>query len=76
MNDLYDKTNPKSILQYARRLLHKTLRDFVETSTIEKIGDSPTGKGGYGTILEEYYFGYKPNSSKKADFEEAGLELK
>ena len=33
-------------------------------------------KGNFGTLLEEFYFGYKPNSNSEADFKEVELELK
>lgn len=33
-------------------------------------------KGQLGGFLEQYYFGYKPNSDQKADFEKVGMELK
>lgn len=37
---------------------------------------NPNAKGQLGGLLEQKYFGYKPNSSQEADFKEVGLELK
>src|SRR5690606_30893408 len=34
------------------------------------------GKGGFGNMVEELYFKYKPNSEAQPDFPEAGIELK
>ncbi len=42
---------------------------------IDKTGRIATGKGAIGTVVEESWFGYKPNTSRP-DFEEAGVELK
>ena len=43
---------------------------------IDKTGRIATGKGAVGTVVEESWFGYKPNSKPAPDFEEAGVELK
>lgn len=43
---------------------------------IDKTGRLATGKGAIGNVLEESWFGYKPNSEAEADFPEAGVELK
>ena len=43
---------------------------------IDKTGRIATGKGAIGTVVEESWFGYKPNSNPAPDFEEAGVELK
>lgn len=77
----YDKTNPKSIEEYALRLKDKTFLDVVnEQGNIPKnvIEAYSNGlrKGGLGNLLEEVYFGYKANSKQEADFPEAGVELK
>ena len=37
---------------------------------------SQKNKGDLGQIIEESWFGYKPNSDKDPDFKEAGVELK
>lgn len=43
---------------------------------IDKTGRIKTGKGAVGTVLEESWFGYKPNNESEPDFPEAGVELK
>lgn len=40
---------------------------------IDKTGRIATGKGAIGTVVEESWFGYKPNSNPAPDFEEAGV---
>lgn len=43
---------------------------------IDKTGRLATGKGAIGTVIEESWFGYTPNSESEPDFPEAGVELK
>lgn len=43
---------------------------------IDKTGRLKTGKGAIGTVIEESWFGYSPNSESDPDFPEAGVELK
>lgn len=43
---------------------------------IDKTGRLKTGKGAVGTVIEESWFGYSPNSESEPDFPEAGVELK
>ena len=43
---------------------------------IDQTGRLRTGKGAIGTVLEESWFGYTPNSDAEPDFPEAGVELK
>lgn len=43
---------------------------------IDKTGRLSTGKGAIGTVIEESWFGYSPNSESEPDFPEAGVELK
>lgn len=78
----YDKTNPKSIEQYAKKLIGHTFKDVCDDFNVVSgtkgtftYGDVRR-KGGLGNLLEELYFGYKANSDSKADFAEAGVELK
>ncbi|WP_253199023.1 MutH/Sau3AI family endonuclease [Clostridium gasigenes] len=66
---MYNKFSPESIENYAKKLIGKTFKDAVGEKDIK-------GKGGLGVLLEEHYFGYKPNSDKEPDFKEAGVELK
>lgn len=80
----YDKTSPLSIEQYAKLLVGHTFQDVLDGSvgkcrpSQEKADEysNPSRKGGLGNLLEEIYFEYKANSESKADFEEAGVELK
>jgi DNA mismatch repair protein MutH len=68
--------NPKdisSIINYAKKLVGKSLREVCETDLNFK---AFKGKGNFGQLLEKYYFHYNPNSSSSADFSEVGLELK
>jgi DNA mismatch repair protein MutH len=67
----YDPSDKQSILAYAEKLVGRTLREAID-------GDATAakGKGRFGAVLEEYYFGYKPNSRPEPDFAKAGLELK
>lgn len=78
----YDKTSPQSILAYAKKLEGKTFQDIKQSyldyhnqTENENVEDS-NAKGQLGNFLEEYYFGYKPNSDQEADFKDAGIELK
>lgn len=47
-----------------------------EFQQVYKHYSNKNNKGGLGTFLEEHYFHYAANSNPKADFEEAGIELK
>ena len=76
MDDLwlgYDPKSAESILEYAGQLTGKTLR---EVTGINEIDDPHKRRGAFGNALEEYYFKIPPNSSPRADFDGAGLELK
>ena len=67
----YDKTSKESILEYAQRLLGKSLWSLhAEARQVQ------TGKGGLGNAVEKYHFQYEPNSKSEPDFKEAGVELK
>jgi len=68
----YDSSSKSSILEYAKILEGKSLKDSCGDIAIS----SRANKGNFGTLLEEFYFGYKPNSNSEADFYEAELELK
>lgn len=43
---------------------------------VDKKNRLATGKGAIGTVIEESWFGYSPNSESEPDFPEAGVELK
>jgi len=74
----YDHTNAESILIYAQRLLNKSLSDVLPAKRISEISKTASygGKGGFGQLVEELYFQYRPNSVSAPDFAEAGIELK
>ena len=48
----------------------------IPLSQIDRTGRLSTGKGAIGTVIEESWFGYTPNSESEPDFPEAGIELK
>lgn len=76
MSIAYDENNQDSILNYAKQLEGKTLRDVLSDDIIEGMRVHETGnKGRYGQKIEQYYFGYDINSDSSADFP-CGLELK
>lgn len=60
----------EEILRHALDAVGKPL------GTIDQTGRLRTGKGSIGTVVEESWFGYKPNSKSEPDFPEAGIELK
>ncbi len=80
----YNRENIESIALYAKQLEGKTFLEVLLLQDLHKdIFDkivttysNPRHKGGLGNFLEEIYFGYKTNSDRRADFHEAGVELK
>ncbi len=73
MNLPYDTLNKKSVLEYAKKLKGKSLKEVCGESILEH---DFTGKGNFGQVLEKFYFGYNPNSKSEADFHQINLELK
>ncbi|WP_273383015.1 Sau3AI family type II restriction endonuclease [Enorma phocaeensis] len=69
----YDASSLASILEYAKQLEGKTLR---EACNLDDIEDSHKRKGSFGDALEEYYFHYANNSDPNPDFVEVSTELK
>lgn len=69
----YNPEEKNSIIEYAKKLKGKTLREVCD---INAIRNNRKGKGHFGQILEEFYFHYKPNSDTEPDFPIAKLELK
>lgn len=63
-------TTKEDILKHAREVIGIPLKD------VDKTGRLSTGKGAIGTVIEESWFGYTPNSESEPDFPEAGVELK
>ena len=79
----YDRTNPRSIEAYAKKLAGQTFRNVlyqkdskVREENISETYGNKARKGGLGNLLEEKYFGYSANSISEADFPDAGVELK
>lgn len=63
-------TTKEAILRRALEIKGIPLRD------VDTTGRLKTGKGAIGTVIEESWFGYSPNSESEPDFPEAGVELK
>lgn len=76
MNTLYNANDKNSILNYARKLEGKTLREILPNEIIETMRKDEQGnKGRLGQKIERYFFGYECNSDSLPDFP-CGLELK
>ena len=63
-------TTKESILKRAQEAIGIPLKE------IDSTGRLSTGKGAIGTMIEESWYGYTPNSESEPDFPEAGVELK
>ena len=80
----YDDSNEDSIFNYAKKLENKTFRDIKnEYDSQYKVNQETVhytlnekAKGQLGGFLEQFYFGYKPNSDQTTDFDKVGIELK
>lgn len=73
MSQLYNPKDKQSIIDYAKKLQGKSLREICSDDIAQH---KYLGKGNFGQILEKFYFGYEPNSKAEADFVEIGMELK
>lgn len=73
-NEKYNPGNMASILEYGGMLKGATLREMCDFDPETEL--DLNNKGHYGNVLQEYYFGIKPNSSPEPDFVEVGIELK
>jgi DNA mismatch repair protein MutH len=69
----YNPSDKNSIIEYAKKLKGKSLRQVCDPRVLEH---SYSGKGNFGQVLEKFYFGYEPNSIAEADFAQIGMELK
>jgi DNA mismatch repair protein MutH len=69
----YNPNDKSSIIEYAKKLKEKSLRQVCDPKVLEH---SYSGKGNFGQVLEKFYFGYEPNSLAEADFAQIGMELK
>lgn len=65
-----DYKTKEAVLKRAREAIGIPLKD------IDQNGRLRTGKGAIGTVIEESWYGYRPNSDSEPDFPEAGVELK
>lgn len=83
----YDRKNPKAIETYAQLLIGKSFRQVMESDTkairedvttygVSEVDEEKRNKGNLGQIIEECFFHYACNSDARADFPEAGVELK
>ncbi len=86
----YDKADPVSIEAYSQRLVGKTFRQIWEEDDARQpmnideessygtseVAATKRNKGNLGQIIEEKFFHYECNSDSRADFHEAGVELK
>lgn len=87
----YDRTDPISIERYSQRMVGKTFREILVEGEIwesmmtheDTIGfdssdivEVKRNKGNLGQIVEEKFFHYACNNDSRADFYEAGVELK
>lgn len=72
----YDKTSPKSIEKYSKKLIGMSFRDVIEQDTQSTRDEHKANKGNLGEIIEESFFHYECNGNSAPDFEEAGVELK
>lgn len=69
----YNPSDKSTIIEFAQKLLGKSLREVCDPEVINHVY---SGKGNFGQVLEKYYFGYEPNSVAEADFSKIGMELK
>lgn len=69
----YNPADKKSIIDYAKLLEGKSLRQVCDAKVL---GHYYSGKGNFGQVLEKFYFNYTPNSNSEADFIKVGMELK
>lgn len=69
----YNPSDKNSIIEYAKKLKGKSLRQVCDEKILEHLY---SGKGNFGQVLEKFYFGYEPNSNAEADFAQIGMELK
>lgn len=86
----YDRADPLSIEKYSQGLVGKSFREIWdeddarqpmlvrETTTYgsSDVTETKRSKGNLGQIIEEKFFHYKRNNDSRADFYEAGVELK
>jgi DNA mismatch repair protein MutH len=69
----YDDSSVESIVDFAKRLTGLTLAEAVQLPA-QLVSEK--SRGSLGNMVEEHFFGFKPNSDHRPDFPKAGLELK
>lgn len=69
----YNPRDKNSVIEYAKKLKGKSLRQVCDPKILEH---TYSGKGNFGQVLEKFYFCYEPNSTAEADFSQIGMELK
>lgn len=88
--DEYDRTDALSIEAYSQKLVGKTFRQIWDEDDEKKmiasevktaygtstVLEKKRNKGNLGQIIEEKFFHYDCNGESRADFYEAGVELK
>lgn len=74
-NDLLDEYNESPYKTYEEFVNAKN-GDFFVKEESATYSANPNAKGELGNFIEEYYFGYPPNSEQGADFKKAHIELK
>lgn len=87
----YDRSDPKSIEAYSQGMVGKTFREIWKEDDMRQpimlresgvsygssdVSEVKRNKGNLGQIIEEKFFHYACNSDSRADFYEAGVELK
>ncbi len=87
----YDRSDPISIETYSQKMVGKTFREIREADEARRpmispgndadygqsdVSETKRNKGNLGEIIEERFFHYACNSDLRADFYEAGVELK
>lgn len=91
MYDLYDKTSPENIEQYAKKLIGKTFNEILtrykhrndsliikekENKFLDQIYSKKTRKENLENLIEEKYFNYKLGGNSHVDIKKAGILLK
>ena len=68
----YDSNEKSSIIEYAKKLTQKSLRNVCS----EETDSLKNNKGAFGQLVENLYFFIKTNNSPEPDFSSVGMELK
>ena len=76
--DIVDTYNESPIKQYEdmKEANSSKVREAITPYMAPNYIYNPNAKGQLGGLLENCYFGYKPNSEQEADFSNVGIELK